>query len=69
MKVKCILRKHIVEIDLQAKEKVKLLINKFKENENISEDLKDTNPLEWVGLMNNIKNRAEEIVLNELVYV
>ena len=69
MKVKCILRKHIVEIDLQAKEKVKLLINQFKENENISEDLKNTNPLEWVGLMNNIKNKAEEIVLNELIYV
>lgn len=69
MKVKCILRKHIVEIDLQAKEKVKLLINQFKENENIPEDLKDTNPLEWVGLMNNIKNKAEEIVLNELIYV
>ena len=69
MKVKCILRKHIVEIDLQAKEKVKLLINQFKENENISEDLKDTNPLEWVGLMNNIKNKAEEIVLKELIYV
>ena len=63
------LRKHIVEIDLQAKEKVKLLINQFKENENISEDLKDTNPLEWVGLMNNIKNKAEEIVLKELIYV
>lgn len=69
MKVKCILRKHIVEIDLQAKEKVKLLINQFKENENISEDLKDTNPLEWAGLMNNIKNKAEEIVLKELIYV
>ena len=68
MKVKCILRKHIVEIDLQAKEKVKLLINQFKENENISEDLKDTNPLEWVGIMNNIKNKAEEIVLKELIY-
>ena len=69
MKVKCILRKHIVEIDLQAKEKVKLLINQFKENENISEDLKDTNTLEWIGSMNNIKNKAEEIVLKELIYV
>ena len=31
--------------------------------------LKNTNPLEWVGKMNNIKNRAEEIVLKELIYV
>ena len=48
---------------------MKLLIGQFKERENISEDLKETNPLEWVGKMNNIKNRAEEIVLKELIYV
>ena len=69
MRINCSLRKHIIEIDLQAKEKVKLLINQFKETENISESLKDTNPLEWVGKMNNIKNKAEEIILKELIYV
>ena len=69
MKISCTLRKHLIEVDLQAKEKIKLLIGQFKEWENISEDLKDTNPLEWVGKMNNIKNRAEEIVLKELIYV
>lgn len=69
MKSECSLRNHIVEVDIQAKEKVKLLISQFKEKENISEDLKDTNPLEWVGKMNNIKNRAEAIVLKELIYV
>ena len=36
---------------------------------NISESLKDTNPLEWVGKINNIKNKAEEIILKELIYV
>lgn len=69
MKSECTLRKHLVEVDLQTKEKVKLLISQFKEKENISEDLKDSNPLEWIGRMNNIKNRAEEIVLKELIYV
>ena len=69
MKINCTLRKHLIEIDIQAKEKVKLLIGQFKEWENIYEDLKDTNPLEWVGKMNNVKNRAEEIVLKELIYV
>lgn len=69
MKSECSLRKHIVKVDLQAKEKVKLLISQFRAKENISENLKDTNPLEWVGIMNNIKNRAEEIVLKELIYV
>jgi hypothetical protein len=68
MKINFTLRKHIVEVDLQAKKKVKLLIEQFKEQENVTEELKNTNPLEWVGAMNNIKNRAEEIVLNELIY-
>lgn len=69
MKIKCILRKHIVEVDLQSKERVRNLINDIKNKECVSEELKDTNPLEWVGMMNNIKNRAEEIVLSELIYV
>ena len=33
------------------------------------EDLKNTDPLAWVGAMNNIKIRAEEIVFNELIYI
>ena len=69
MKISCTLRKHLIEIDIQVKETITLLIGQLKEKENISEDLKDTNPLEWVGKMNNIKNRAEEIVLKELIYV
>ena len=69
MKINCTLRKHIAEVDLQAKKKVKLLVNQFKEKERISENLKDINPLEWVRLMNNIKNQAEEIVLKELIYI
>lgn len=69
LKISCALRKHLIEIDIQAKEKIKLLIGKLKEKENISEDLKDTDPLDWVGKMNNIKNRAEEIMLKELIYV
>ena len=68
MKISCTLRKNLIEVDLQAKEKIKLLIGQFKEWENISENLKDTNPLEWVRKMNNIKNRAEEIVLKELIF-
>ena len=35
----------------------------------IDENLKDTNPLKWTGLMNNYKHCVEEIVLNELIYV
>lgn len=39
------------------------------EKENITEELKATNRMEWVGKMNNIKNRAEEIILKELIYI
>ena len=37
--------------------------------ENITEELKANNQMEWVAKMNNIKNRVEEIIFNELIYV
>ena len=40
----------------------------FAKVEKVDENLKQNNQLEWVRCMNNIKNRAEEIVLNELIY-
>ena len=60
---------HLVDIDIEANKRVKLLIKQLAKEENIDENLKQTNQLEWVKCMNNIKNRAEEIVLNELIYV
>jgi len=63
------LRKHLVETDMQCKERIEILINELKQQENVSENLKNTDPLAWVGAMNNIKNRAEEIVFNELIYI
>ena len=39
------------------------------EQENITEELKETNQMEWVRSMNNIKNRVEEIIFKELIYV
>ena len=63
------LRNHLVETDIQRKDRIDTLINELKQQENVSEDLKNTNPLAWVGAMNNIKNRAEEIVFNELIYI
>ena len=44
------------------------IINELAKKENVAENLKQINQLEWVRCMNNIKNRAEEIVLNELIY-
>ena len=44
-------------------------MKQLAERENITEELKATNQLEWVGRMNNIKHCAEEIILKELIYV
>ena len=44
-------------------------MKQLAEQENITEELKAINQLDWVGKMNSIKNRAEEIIFNELIYV
>lgn len=59
---------HLIEIDKTANERVKKIINELAKKENADENLKQNNQLELVRCMNNIKNRAEEIVLNELIY-
>lgn len=63
------LNKHLKEIQETAQERIELIINQLKEKNNITEDMKDTNQLYWVGMMNSFKSAAEEIVLNELIYV
>ena len=68
MKINCTLRKHLIETDIQAKEKVKLLVKQLAEQNNINEELKSTNQMTWVRSMNNIKNCAEEIILREFIY-
>ena len=62
------LRKHIVETDKQAKEKFEILMKQLLDKNPIDENLKDTNPLKWIGLMNNYKNSVEEIIFKELIY-
>ena len=60
---------HLAEIDKTATERINTIIKQLAEAENIDENLKQTNQLEWIKSMNNIKNRAEEIVYNEIIYV
>ena len=62
------LPEHLIEIDKTANERTKSIINELAKKEKVDENLKQNNQLEWVRCMNNIKNRAEEIVLNELIY-
>ena len=62
------LEKYLSDIDEEANRQVHSLISKYAETQNVNEKLKQSSPLKWVGLMNNFKNIAEEIVLNELIY-
>ena len=57
------------DIENTANERIGLIVKKLAESENISEDLKSNNQLAWVQAMNNIKNRAEEIAYNEIIYI
>lgn len=63
------LRKHIVDIDIQDRERLEILMRQVLEKNPINENLKDTNPLKWTGLMNNYKHCAEEIIYSALIYV
>ena len=67
--IKGTLSKHLADIDQSAYDRVNLIIKQLTEAENVNEDLKSRNQLAWFQAMNNIKNRAEEIVYSELVYV
>ena len=63
------LNSHLKEIQETATERVEKIIKQLKLKSNLTEDMKNTDMLYWVGMMNNFKNQAEEIVFNELIYV
>ena len=59
---------HLEEIQETATKRVNRIIEDLKAKSNLTEDMKNTDMLYWVGIMNAIKQQAEEIVLNELIY-
>ena len=63
------LNKHLKEIQEIAEERIDIIIEQLKKQNNLTEEMKNTNQLYWVGMMNNFKNTAEEIVLKELIYL
>lgn len=63
------LNRYLHEIDIACDERIKAIISQLVKQENVTEELKETNQMEWVRKMNSIKNRAEEIAFNELIYV
>ena len=62
------LNEHIESVDRQAEEMFSQAVEQMKQAEGITEQLKATDQIAWVGAMNSIRNRAEKIVFNELIY-
>ncbi len=62
------LYQHCAEIEKQANDMYDILIEQMKESEGVTEDLKEQDQLKWVQIMENIQQRAREIVCKELIY-
>ena len=63
------LNEHLHEVDEECYERMELLVEQMKAGAGISEELKASEQMKWVGLMNNVRSAAEEIVLKEIIFV
>lgn len=63
------LTNHLLSVSIEGSKRYKVLMDNYiKSDEKLSEKSKETNQIEWAKIMNNYKNTAEEIILNELIY-
>ena len=62
------LNEHLYDVDVECEQRIEMLIKQMMERWGVTEQLKAENQMEWVGMMNNIKCSAVEIVLKEIVY-
>ena len=63
------LKEHCLDIQVQAENMTEQLTKQLMAVEGISEDLKSRNQMEWVRRMNSIRNRVDEVVLTEVIYI
>ena len=63
------LNEHLNQTDQEAREQVETLMEQMTEKQGVTEELKVQDQMKWVGLMNNIKVSAEEIILKNMIYV
>ena len=68
MLLKGTLKEHCLTIQEQADQRMDLLTEQMAKDQGVDEQMKRNDQMKWVGLMNNIRNSAEEIVLSELIY-
>ena len=65
----CKLSEHLAAVEEECTERMESLVKVIAKQEGVTEALKAADQMAWIRRMNNIRNRAEEIVLNEIVYV
>ena len=59
---------YLADLNEQAQERLSLIIEQMKKAAGVTEELKATDQMAWIGAMNSIRNRAEEIILREMIY-
>ena len=59
---------YLADLNEQAQERLSLIIDQMKASEGVTEELKAADQMAWVGAMNSIRNRAEEIILRKMIY-
>ena len=64
----CQLWTYLADVNEQAQSRLQVIIRQMQKAESVTEKMKEDNQWEWIQKMNSIHNRAEEIVLNELIY-
>ena len=59
---------YLGDLNEQAQERLSLIVDQMKASEGVTEEMKAADQMAWVGVMNSIRNRAEEIILREMIY-
>jgi len=59
---------YLADLNEQAQNRLELIIEQMKATEGVTESMNQCDQMAWVGAMNNIRNRAEEIILREMIY-
>ena len=62
------LHSHLMEIEQTARNRIEQIVSQMAQTEGVTEELKATDQMKWVGLMNNFRAAAEEQILQELIY-
>ena len=64
----CTLNQHLAEIEQTARDRLERMVPEMAATQGVTEELKARDQMRWVGLMNNIRHRAEETILHDLIY-